>query len=325
LRANELNATETALFGVMQFLFSVGVSWILATIYSEQAYKNSQKKFAIGAFRRIKEIERSVNRAQKILTATKQSGSGAQSNENHPAIVSILCAQDAVNSSIADWADIIGDEIELTREVERLKSQKASTEAMEREAMDNVLRVPRKLMTKTDTALARLESELPLSLRTELDAFDEEFDDEEEAYEELVQEYLKNGHIEFRSFHDKGDTFSPIPAELSVGDNLTIAKGITENRGSCLVVYDNDSNWIAVVINKFADYGMDYDSFAEVIDSFLGMKCLIPPQFGGEGITVEVIEMDDELDESGRIYMTLRLHSESLPKGVDEEIREAYR
>lgn len=59
--------TESTLFNVLQFIFSTVFAWLLSAFIGETQQTESQRKFAIGAFRRIKEIERAVNRTQKYL------------------------------------------------------------------------------------------------------------------------------------------------------------------------------------------------------------------------------------------------------------------
>ena len=53
--------TETALFGVIQFTFSLGFAWLLSRQNSKIEFEREQRKFAAAALRRIKEIESQTN------------------------------------------------------------------------------------------------------------------------------------------------------------------------------------------------------------------------------------------------------------------------
>lgn len=53
---------ESALLSGLQFLASLAFAWVLSFWVFEIGYKDKQKKFALGAFRRIKEIERNIVR-----------------------------------------------------------------------------------------------------------------------------------------------------------------------------------------------------------------------------------------------------------------------
>ncbi|AGC76129.1 hypothetical protein LX97_00805 [Nonlabens dokdonensis] len=118
--AEDPTDTETALFAFLQFIFSTFLAWILANYSSKKEFEASQKKFAISAYRRINEIERGVDSLIAVTTT--------HSKINNTGDLKFIEAignniQNTIQSSIADWADVIGEEIATENEIEKLKRE----------------------------------------------------------------------------------------------------------------------------------------------------------------------------------------------------------
>ena len=97
-----MTKTETALFGILEFVFSISFAWILSRISFRAEFEEGQRRFAIAAYRRVREIERTADR---LLIRTSQSSSGASLELTHEIDVIRQIAigiQDAIKSSIAD-------------------------------------------------------------------------------------------------------------------------------------------------------------------------------------------------------------------------------
>lgn len=312
INADATTKTESALFNILQFIFSVGFSWIISRHFSQLSFVESQKKFAIGAFRRIKEIERSIGRAQHLLTTDKSSFDGKQENSHEAVMMSLLSAQDAVNSSIADWGDIIGDEIHLTKEIDRLKGLRKSADKFEREYLDN-LKVKKKSDEDIIKEISELKSALPPSLRID--------EDDDKSYQyELAETLLKNeieetGKIMLRGFWEKDDSFSGDLSAINPGDKLYISRGFTENRPNVILTFDENDNWVGVITNKFIqeddEISLDYDSFLDFFEYCIGYK-LTPKQFGGVPLPITIEEIDD-INEHGYKHFTAYISASDLP------------
>ena len=65
--AKEATELAIALFNALQLLLSLGFAWILSGSVSQSHFQEMQKKFAMAAFRRIKEIERALLRLHPKL------------------------------------------------------------------------------------------------------------------------------------------------------------------------------------------------------------------------------------------------------------------
>lgn len=313
LRAETPSKTELALFNILQLVFSVGFSWIISSYFSENSFIESQKKFAIGSFRRIKEIERSITRAQQLLS-NKGSDGASISNENQPVMICLLSAQDAVNSSIADWGDIIGDEIHLTKEIARLKNLRKGADKIEKEYIDNL-----KIKSSHDDEIIReirwLKSELPSSLQIE--------EDDEPNYFEisaalLNKEINETQEIKLQGFWDKDDSFSMDLSNVSEGDTLFISRGFTENRRNVLLAHDADGNWLGVITNKFLDYDdeflIDYDSFLDLFEDCIEYQ-LTPKAYGGNPLPITVTKIKD-IDEQNYQRFNAILKCSDIPSAT---------
>jgi hypothetical protein len=316
--ANTATKTESALFSVLQFIFSLAFAWLLSRLVTEQQFIESQRKFAIGAFRRIREIERSLNRAQKYISSAE--GRAGQEGHSDFAVVraGLLNAQDAVRSSIADWADIIGDEIEVTNEIRRLKQLKSDADeapvAVDLGRKDSQGGQSLESDIRLNSEIQRLTSALSAEMRADIEV--NELNGVEGALYYLSDEWRKKRSLEFNAFWEPRDSFSGGLDEINVGSSVYIAKGIKKNRDTALLVYDSGGNWIAVVTNLCPN--CSYDDFITAVGDFYGSQ-LIPKSFGGDPLVATVIAMKEYDGEVGRRYFRIVMEVQPdilMPQGL---------
>lgn len=305
--ANTATKTESALYSVLQFIFSLAFAWILTKVVTEQQFIESQRKFAIGAFRRIREIERSLNRTQRYVTNAEASSERSAVSDLAVIRAGLLNAQDAVRSSIADWADIIGDEIEVTNEIRRLKQLKSETDDGVQDGEVNrpdEKRSPRAMeVTTLEDRIEKLASALPAEIRADLD---EEEDEEELALDYLGDLWKQNRFLELTAFWEPGDSFAGSVDEIDAGTSLYIARGLTEHRNGVFLVYDANGKWIGVVTNECAELGCDYDGFVRALEKFYD-RPLLPKSFGGIPLAATVIDIENFNATTERRYFRLRI------------------
>ena len=307
--ANTATKVESTLFSVLQFIFSLAFAWILTKVVTEQQFVESQRKFAIGAFRRIREIERSLSRTQKYVTNAEGRMERTAGSDFAVIRAGLMNAQDAVRSSIADWADIIGDEIEVTNEIRRLKQMKAEaedgspeTDLGRREEKESTS-IP--IATNVEERIVRLTNELPAEMRVDLEEEEEE-DGVTLAFDYFGDQWKENKALELYAFWEPGDSFKGNLDSVQVGTILFIARGMTEHRNGVLLVYDALGSWIAVVMNECAELGCDYDDFRLALERFYD-RPLLPKSFGGTPLAATVVSIED-LDETlERRYFRLRV------------------
>jgi len=288
--ANTATKLESTLFNIIQFSLSIVFSWILSKLITEQQFLESQKKFAIGAFRRIMEIERSLNRTQKYITNAKLNKSSDLNSKLEAIDISIVNAQDTVRSSIADWTDIIGDEIEVTNEVRRLKRTRNY-----QSEIDSNLNPPTNDSSENirEDKIEKLQSTLPAEIRVSL--AEEDKDPFEAGLEHLSNIWSSQKTLELNGFWETTDSFSASPASLKVGDPITIARGMTSHRNGVLLTFDKENNWFGVILNPCVEVDVDYDDFVNVFEAFYGRE-LLPIAFGGtplKATILEIYELDD--------------------------------
>ena len=292
--ANTATKIETTLFNILQFIFSILFAWLLSAFIGESQFIESQRKFAIGAFRRIKEIERAINRTQQYV-AYLESDTDELVKLKVTAVKGGLAAmQDTVRSSIADWSDIIGDEIQIANEINKLKKLRDNTD-------DFILNnVPIKLEDINEKITQLLKS-LPSEI-----ASDMEFEDDGivlESIENLAEQWIDEKQLVLHAFYDYNGKFGSDLTQLKIGDRLQLARGMTESRMGALMLWDNNNKQIAVVTNHCTN-DCSYEDFVEAFEKFYG-KTLIPSLLGGIPITVKVINIDEFDYVSQRQYLSV--------------------
>lgn len=302
LTANTATKLETALFNVLQFLTSLAFALILSRIVTESSYLESQRKFAIGAFRRIKEIERSLARTNKFVVKARLEAENIDEGRLDTIRVSLMNAQDTVKSSIADWSDIIGNEIDVANEIQRLKELQEDVDE------SGVDKTPDRQSSQSHPSqsvsakIAELSRELPPELRVAIDMKDEDF--MEDATNYLAEKWKEKRGIELTAFWEPRDSLKKNIDGIAEGDTVFIARGITEHRKGALLIYDVDDNWIGVVMNECAGVGCGYGDFVNVLEKFFG-RPLLPRMFDGTPIAAVVTSIKQFDTEVERQYFTL--------------------
>jgi hypothetical protein len=296
MRVDTATKLEVVFFNIFQFALSLLIGWLLSHSLSEETFREAQRRFAVAAFRRIMAIERSLLRLQSRLdvpaTATREQLRETMS----VARIGLDAAQDNVRSSIADWGDVIGDEIHVAREVSRLKGlrevEKDPTGRIEASSSD---------LAELNKQIQALKEKLPATIRAEVDA--DEFDFSEAATG--IRNRLLNNQLVFSVYWDALDSWDRTPNDVSVGDSVLVARVITENRGEVLIVYDKDHHKVGVVINDFGDDGIPYDNFTMTMRDVFGSL---------------MVERSTALKATVLEILPLR-----KPKGPDEEEGQHFR
>ncbi len=135
----------TALFNILQFILSIAFGWIVTRIVTRKEFEESRRNFAISAYRRILDIRSSFEYLKaKLAEKTQQSIANRADLELIGSMT--FGIEQTIASSISDWADIIGKEIETVDAVRQLKAERdqAVTSAV--------------IVTKTATELEQLKS-----------------------------------------------------------------------------------------------------------------------------------------------------------------------
>lgn len=249
---NKLSGLEVALFNVLQFTFSIIFTWLFSTATSEKQFKESQRKFAISAYRRILEIDKGIER---IITLTEGNNEKTNTIVIQTAAIGI---QESIKSSIADWTDIIGPEIETIEEIKYFKAQYPKTEDV---SLDNSNGKDNIVLNNTDNVIKELQDKLPPSLRNIYDS-----NTRPVIYSLMESELASKGFNEFHVGHrSKVDVDYD---KYSLGTILTVRV----NNGT-LRVYDSSDIYIGNILNvyyRIKSGGVSYSTFSNVVTSYYG-------------------------------------------------------
>ena len=189
---------ETSLFSILQFVFSLAFSWVLARVSLRSEFQESQKKFAISAYRKIIEINNAVNRL--ISRTTSHMGKVENSTDHELDVITEIGVgiRESIRSSISDWADIIGDEIETVEKIQMIR-EKQSLEDLHATSPKTDTNQP----DESDAAVEKLISTLPKSLKITADDFRNDYMSKiNRGRMKLRREEKKKGYVELQGFYE---------------------------------------------------------------------------------------------------------------------------
>ena len=258
LQVLNTNATTTqlsvALFSIIQFILSLGFGWVLTRTVTKEEYEESAKRSAISAYRRITDIDRMVRKLQQKIE--RMSGDRAP-NEYVALDVVNACIDNigqTLQSSISDWADIIGDELQTLQKIEDLETEKVKI------ISEPPIRQPdrqQELLNRLEENINRLLSSLPPKLRYRDQSL--QFD-VVKAAKKLVESHKNENGLLLTGRWDS--SFDLDPCVLEVGDRVHVAVDSVGKRCGALIVRDKEDKSIGVVLNRT---GLSYDNFVHTI------------------------------------------------------------
>lgn len=303
--ANTATKLEIALFNVLQFVFSLVFAWQLSDVASEKRFQDAQRRFAMAAFRRIKEIERSLVRLKSYVSPKKATTRDELRETISIIRVGLESAQDNVRSSVADWSDIIGDEIQVANEVSRLKILREEIEGAESKIVDG--RLTQELSDRiesVDKKIEELTRTLPAEMRGAVE--DEISVDMDELVSALRSEWRKTGKLTLRANWDSSDSYQGDLSEMRSGDHVQLGRGSTKSRDDVVLLFNAQHKKVAVILNDLSEEGCDYDTFRRVLLDLFGTSLLLDE---GEGLTAIIKEIkprvvqepDEEDKDAGRL------------------------
>lgn len=301
---------EGSLLNVFQFFLSIGFTWILSQVVFETSYKASQKKLAIAAFRRIKEIERNIKRTQVYVNSAKQSDRKA-SECLEVVDFSLINAKDTIRSSISDWEDVIGEELEVAEKIESLSTEKLEmslNEEVQKNKDDNESR-----RDSIDEEIKNLKRKLPSTMRRTITVYGRK-EEKIEAVYNLGRTMLEDGCLELDGFWSQDGEFMITPSRLSIGDTIYVARGMAGNRIGSIMAYDQDQNTFGVITNKS---GGAYDTFSEAMETVFERR-LIPKALGGEPLIAELIEISPLDPKTERQHFKVRVTRKLRKRVIDQ-------
>jgi len=151
----EITQREQTLLSGFQFFFALVIGFLLQRIYSREVFRNNLREYAFSAYRRISDINKSVIR---IKSEIKRMRKFYPINKVHELDILRNFADemsDTVTSSMYDWADIIGEEIEKVEKIKELQIEKAEV----------IKEIPGEIDTETTEVLVLSDEQTRMKLK----------------------------------------------------------------------------------------------------------------------------------------------------------------
>jgi hypothetical protein len=267
----QLTQRETALFGALQFLLTVGFTWLSTRALSRRDFEDSLRRFAIGAYRRIADIDRMTRRMQsETRNMLAQAG---ETEARNLAVIEAIATDtcQVVRSSISDWGDVIGDELLAIERISRLEQEKELLEGQREAAPPDEASSSAKDQKVTELKKSIEALVLRLPPRLQLDAVEDtrKLRRASRAAEWLTREHRKQRGLTLSVV--TGDIYrhDRDVASIQPSENVQIVKldrqgglDVTDAKGAVLGRLQNNTP-------------LDYDAFAEAMLVCYG-ECPIP-------------------------------------------------
>ncbi|HCH4312422.1 TPA: hypothetical protein NKW28_004443 [Vibrio parahaemolyticus] len=281
--------TESTLFGVLQFLLSLGFAWVLAKQSSQQEFESKQRKFAVAAFRRIKEIEAQTDHLIRRLGNAIDGPEDKYCHELDIAKTLAISISDTTRSSKLDWADIIGDQIEVIEKIQNIQGESKTNTIDELQNQANELDIAE--LKKS------LETELRLSLS----------DNKRPTQKILSEEMDSNGKIILKGFVESKWGYAREISSLKLGEKLKVKIADERKRIAALAAYDESGNFVGSFLNK---YGNSYDEFTRGACVAIGSS-----EFEGTVISIDKLPPKDENSAHYRTLFNIEVVSHDIVEG----------
>ena len=300
---SNITRTETTLFGILQFVFSVAFAWFLAKSASEREFQTRQKNFAISAYRRIREISRAAERM--LRRADRNVGDVSEDLRHELEVIREISIGicDTAGSSVADWANLIGEEISALERIEDLRSQesvepdksgiddKTGTDQGDADVRDDVDEA--KSLT-----VKKLIEKLPPALKMEASKKRDRVSDFSAKMQRFQESMQKNGYVELEGFWEPDEGFDGSIEKLSKGDDAQVSVGDAGARITALLLLDEDGNKIGVLLNDSRRWGGGaYPDFLHAVTGSVGSS----------RFPVKVNSVEPQPTDEGRVYFTVRI------------------
>lgn len=122
--ASPSSELERNLFDGLEFFFSVALGWAVQAIVAKSDFQKSMRRYALSAYRRVVDIRRSLDRLDaEMQRVGLMGGPGIAASDLYSLQTLVRMVADTVDSSGADWSEIIENEVRATQEIKRLSNE----------------------------------------------------------------------------------------------------------------------------------------------------------------------------------------------------------
>lgn len=267
---------ETALFSIIQFTLSIGFGWVLTRTVTKEEYEESTKKFAIGAYRRIADIEKMIVRLQSQVEIMRQDYKQEKYHALDVVKAIVVDINATIQSSISDWTDVIGDELLTLQQIQKLEVEKDKIISEPPPTESNPINERLEILEKNINILT---AKLPARLRYQKQA--ETFDYKAEAVK-LIDRHNADKGLVLTAFWDS--TFELDPCEMKVGEKVFASVDSVNTRIAALIVKSINGKKVGVITNGI---GSSYENFVHIMG-----VCFHESRFSAEIISMQPHQLD---------------------------------
>ena len=260
----ESTKLESGLFNVIQLILSLGFSWLLTRVVTRSEFQESLERFAISAYRRIRDIDTSLSRMKSEIIRMRSSY--PQSEIHELDVINIIASNmtDTVKSSIADWTEVIGDKLQAEQRIIKLEEQYSMTTLSAMKSQDDEEKQEaQKDLEQLREQIESLRSEIPQLLGYDIKPLS--------AYEspEFVEVALRSSlesqrELTLYAEADRRLSFDELQA-IEVGKTLYLHPGRAMHSFNFVVLdgrfEDETYKFLGEILNSFSGLGIDHIEF----------------------------------------------------------------
>lgn len=240
--ASETSQAENVLFSTFEIVFSLYIGYFIQKIDSAKQFQESLKQYGLSAYRRIMDIRKSVDRTIIQIDRIGKNYPREKLNEIDALRLILEGTFDTVESSILDWGDIIGPEIQKKERAELLKDElEKSQEKL------NLNQADRETIEGLRRELNKINSELPLALKSNGMSKEREFEQLSSYMDYFEDSVYRNRSVDLYIL--LGDNFSAETFEKFISTEPIFCM-MYEGIGWCPVTgKDGANNQIGELVN----------------------------------------------------------------------------
>ena len=259
---------ETSLFNLLQFLLTVGFAWFTSKASSKQEFEENIRQFAFSAYRRILDLDRSLSRLVSRVNLIRSSYPDERIHELDIITAHTSSMGDTVRSSIADWSDVIGDEIKKQQKLQELEQQYSLARLIDIQQIDEDHEIDENPeLTKLRTEIENLRSELPIMLNYEVKHISS-YETPELIVKSLESTLQTQGELLLYAEAERSITIEDLQS-FQPGTIMSLHPGRAMHSFN-FIVYDNsindpNSKWIGELVNPYDSIGVHYIEFNKAL------------------------------------------------------------
>jgi hypothetical protein len=288
-------ATEKALINILQFTLSIAFTWQAARFFGYKSFATSLRKYAIGAYRRISDIDNIISRLnRRIMQMMVDSPSRDDTRDLRLVREIVLDAQQIIVSSGADWSDVIEEEISALKSIKELDAKRAALESSL--TTENGQGPLQPTIDQLTIEIEQLRNSLPIELRYGTDN-DVVF----ESSLALAASWLMRRHV-----RDDGLVLSAVTGldHGNFDDALSLTPGDLANTSpldSGVDVYSSTGSKLGRLLNETP---FDYPLFT----------ILLHQVYGTDSLTLEFVRIASKWERDGVPMARIEFRVKDAPK-----------